>query len=278
MTPSTHYKQPRRDTKVHTKRALIIKITSIAFVLFFLIGIISVIQVARIAKSLPDPQQSGSWQMTESTKLYDRTGKILLYEVNAQGKRTVIPYEQIPTYAKQATVAIEDSGFYEHSAIDIKGIFRAFFVNIIRGGISQGASTITQQLAKNAFLTPERTYTRKVKEIILAFWIERYYDKDQILNLYLNQIPYGAGANGIEAGAQTYFGKQAKDITLLESATLAAIVQIPSYYSPWGSHKDELIARKDLVLEKMLKLIEKGEVNGIISWNPDRLARNSIDG
>ncbi|KKQ38291.1 MAG: Penicillin-binding protein, partial [Candidatus Moranbacteria bacterium GW2011_GWF2_37_7] len=119
--------------------------------------------------------------MTESTKLYDRTGKILLYEVNAQGKRT----------AKQATVAIEDSGFYEHSAIDIKGIFRAFFVNIIRGGISQGASTITQQLAKNAFLTPERTYTRKVKEIILAFWIERYYDKDQILNLYLNQIPYG---------------------------------------------------------------------------------------
>lgn len=189
--------------------------------------------------------------MTESTKLYDRTGKILLYEVNAQGKRTVIPYEQIPTYAKQATVAIEDSGFYEHSAIDIKGIFRAFFVNIIRGGISQGASTITQQLAKNAFLTPERTYTRKVKEIILAFWIERYYDKDQILNLYLNQIPYGAGANGIEAGAQTYFGKQAKDITLLESATLAAIVQIPSYYSPWGSHKDELLKRKDRVLEEM---------------------------
>lgn len=250
MTTSTHH--PHKDKKTnYAKRALIIKITAIAIVLFVAIGIFSVIQVARIAKNLPDPQKSGSWQMTESTKLYDRTGKVLLYEVNAQGKRTVIPYDQIPEYAKKATIAIEDSGFYEHSAIDIKGIFRAFFVNILRGGISQGASTITQQLAKNAFLSPERTYSRKIKEIILAFWIERYYDKDQILNLYLNQIPYGAGANGIEAGAQTYFGKQAKDLTLLESSTLAAIVQIPSYYSPWGTHKAELIKRKDRVLEEM---------------------------
>lgn len=251
MTTPVHQKHPKKDVKQHEKRALIIKIASIALVLFVLIGIISVIQVARIAKNLPDPQKSGSWQMTESTKLYDRTGKVLLYEVNAQGKRTVIPYDQIPEYAKKATIAIEDSGFYEHSAIDIKGIFRAFFVNIIRGEISQGASTITQQLAKNAFLTPERTYTRKAKEIILAFWIERYYDKDQILNLYLNQIPYGAGANGIEAASQTYFGKQAKDINLLESATLAAILQLPSYYSPWGSHKAELLKRKDRVLEEM---------------------------
>lgn len=250
MTTSTHHKYPEKHTR-DERRALIIKITSITLVLFVAVGIFSVIQVARIAKNLPDPQKSGNWQMLESTKLYDRTGKVLLYEVNSQGKRTVIPYDQIPDHAKKATISIEDSGFYEHSAIDIKGIFRAFFVNIIRGGISQGASTITQQLAKNTFLTPERTYSRKIKEIILAFWIERYYDKDQILNLYLNQIPYGAGANGIEAAAQTYFGKQAKDLTLLESSTLAAMVQIPSYYSPWGSHKAELIKRKDRVLDEM---------------------------
>lgn len=251
MTTPVHQKHPKKDIKQHEKRALIIKIASVALVLFVLVGIISVIQVARIAKNLPDPQKSGSWQMTESTKLYDRTGEILLYEVNAQGKRTIIPYDQIPKYAKQATIAIEDSGFYDHSAIDIKGIFRAFFVNILHGEISQGASTITQQLAKNAFLTPERTYTRKAKEIVLAFWIERYYSKDEILNLYLNQIAYGAGANGIEAGAQTYFGKSAKDMTLLESATLAAIIQRPSYYSPWGSHKADLLKRKDRVLEEM---------------------------
>ncbi|HBI25838.1 MAG: Penicillin-binding protein, 1A family [Candidatus Wolfebacteria bacterium GW2011_GWC2_39_22] len=247
MTTSTH-PHKRAD---HKRRNLIIKIISISIVLIVALGIAGVIHVARIAKNLPDPQKSGSWQMQESTKLYDRTGEILLYEVNAQGKRTVIPFDQIPTNAKNATVSIEDAGFYSHSAIDLIGIFRAVFINLMSGEITQGASTITQQLAKNAFLTPERTYARKINEIILAFWIERYYSKDEILNLYLNQIAYGAGANGIEAGSQTYFGKSAKDLTLLEATTLAAIIQRPSYYSPWGSHKADLIKRKDRVLEEM---------------------------
>lgn len=245
-TPTGHHK--RID---HKKRNLIIKIVSIAVVLFLALGVAGVIQIARIAKSLPNPQESGSWQMKESTKLFDRTGKILLYEVNDQGKRTVIPFDQIPEYTKQATVAIEDRGFYDHSAIDIKGIMRALFVNVLHGEITQGASTLTQQLAKNAFLTPEKTYRRKINEIILAFWIERYYSKNQILNLYLNQISYGAGANGIEAAAQTYFGKSAKEMSLLESSTLAAMIQLPSYYSPWGSHKAEMLKRKDRVLEEM---------------------------
>ena len=247
MTKTTH----SLKAVDHARRNLIVKISAIAVILFASLGTFGVIHIARIAKQLPDPEKSGGWQMQESTKLYDRTGEILLYEINAEGKRTIIPYDQIPKQAKQATVAIEDSGFYTHSAIDISGIFRAFFVNTLSGTISQGASTITQQLAKNAFLTPERTYTRKINEIILAFWIERYYTKDEILNLYLNQIAYGAGANGIEAASQTYFGKSAKDLSLLESATLAAIVQRPSYYSPWGSHKGELLKRKDRVLEEM---------------------------
>jgi 1A family penicillin-binding protein len=177
---------------------------------------------------------------------------------------------------RKATIAIEDSGFYNHSAIDIKGMFRALFVNIIRGGISQGASTITQQLAKNAFLTPERTFSRKINEIILAFWIERYYTKDQILNLYLNQISYGAGANGIEAAAQTYFGKSAKDLTILESATLAGMAQIPSYYSPWGTHKAEMLKRKDLVLENMYSdgYITKQQRDSNLKISPHFLEQN----
>ncbi len=266
----------KESSEKHQKQVFYIKIAAVTLILLVAIGIFSFIQVANIAKSLPDPQKSGSWQMTQSTKLYDRTGKILLYEVNAQGKRTVIPPDQIPDTIRQATISIEDSGFYNHSAIDIKGMFRALFINIIRGGISQGASTITQQLAKNAFLTPERTYSRKINEIILAFWIERYYTKDQILNLYLNQISYGAGANGIEAAAQTYFGKSAKDLTLLESATLAGMAQIPSYYSPWGPHKAEMLKRKDLVLENMYSdgYITKNQRDENLKISPHFLQQN----
>lgn len=264
------------STNKHSKRVLYIKIAAASIIFLVALGIFSFIQVANIAKNLPDPQKSGSWQMTQSTKLYDRTGKILLYEINAQGKRTVIPPDQIPDTVRNATLSIEDSGFYNHSAIDVKGMFRALFVNILRGGISQGASTITQQLAKNAFLTPERTFSRKINEIILAFWIERYYTKDQILNLYLNQISYGAGANGIEAAAQTYFGKSAKDLTLLESATLAGMAQIPSYYSPWGTHKAEMLKRKDLVLENMYSdgYITKQQRDDNLKISPHFLQQN----
>ena len=265
---------------VHTaeaaKKALYIKAGLVIFAILIAASIFAVVQIAAIAKDLPDPQKSGNWRMTQSTKLYDRTGTILLYEINSSGKRTVVPYDQIPDTTKKATIAIEDQDFYTHSAIDIKGIFRSFTVNILRGGFSQGGSTITQQLAKNAFLSREKTITRKVKEIILAFWIEKYYSKDQILNLYLNQIPYGAGANGIEAASQTYFGKSARDLSLNESATLAALLQIPSYYSPWGPHKDDLLKRKDLTLENMNKLgyITKDQLDANLHISPHFLAQS----
>lgn len=260
----------------HQKKVLIIKIAAVTFVFLVALGVFAFIQIANVAKSLPDPQKSGSWQMTQSTKLYDRTGKILLYEVNSQGKRTVLTPDQIPNVVREATISIEDSGFYNHSAIDVRGMFRALFVNILRGGISQGASTITQQLAKNAFLTPERTFTRKINEIILAFWIEHYYSKDQILNLYLNQISYGAGANGIEAAAQTYFGKSAKDLTLLEASSLAGMAQIPSYYSPWGTHKAEMLKRKDIVLNEMYSAgyITKEQRDSNLKISPHFLEQN----
>jgi len=210
--------------------------------------------ITKMAKELPNPEQFVSRQISQSTKIYDRTGQVLLYEIHGEEKRTIISFEEIPEYAKQATLAIEDQEFYQHSAFDWRAIIRAFVVNIIRGRVVQGGSTITQQLARNAFLSPERTYTRKIKELILAYWIEQRYSKDQILNLYLNQIPYGTNAYGIEAASQTFFSKAAKDLTLTEAAVLAALVKAPSYYSPWGVHQDELEQRKNYVLEQMFGL------------------------
>jgi 1A family penicillin-binding protein len=206
-----------------------------------------------MARELPDPDQFVSRQINQSTKIYDRTGEILLYEIHGEEKRTIIPFEDIPDYVKEATIAIEDQGFYEHPAFDWRATLRAIIVNILKGRLAQGGSTITQQLARNAFLTPEKTFARKIKELILANWIEKRYTKDKILNLYLNQIPYGANAYGIEAAAQTYFGEPAESLSLAEAAALAALPRAPTYYSPWGPHKEELLQRKNYVLEQMFK-------------------------
>lgn len=246
---------------MNKKRRLLLKITG--FFLLTLLGLafFGLAIVAKMAKNLPSPEQFANRQINQSTKIYDRTGEILLYEIHGEEKRTVIPFEQIPDYVKQATIAVEDQEFYQHKAFDWRAIIRAFFVNLISGRIVQGGSTITQQLAKNAFLTPERNFERKIKELVLAYWIEQRYSKNEILNLYLNQIPYGANAYGIEAAAQTYFNKSAKDLNLAEAATLAGLPKAPSYYSPWGSHKNELERRKNYILEQMFKLgfIDKEE-------------------
>ncbi len=207
-----------------------------------------------IIRTLPTADEITQRQTIESTKIYDRTGETLLYEIHGEEKRTTIPFEQIPDVMKEATISIEDSSFYSHPAFDWRGILRALFVDITTGTISQGASTITQQLAKKAFLSSEKTITRKIKELALAWKLENTYTKDQILNLYLNQIPYGGNAYGVEAASQTYFNHNAEKLSLGESAMLAALTQAPSYYSPWGSHTDELEDRRKLVLKRMLDL------------------------
>lgn len=210
--------------------------------------------LAKMAKDLPSPEQFANHQISQSTKIFDRTGNILLFEFYGKEKRSVIPIEQIPDYVKKAVVAIEDQKFYEHPAFDWRAVIRAFFVNIITGRNTQGGSTITQQLARNAFLTKEKNLSRKIKEFILAYWIEQLYSKEEILGLYLNIIPYGSNSYGIEAGSQIYFGKSAKEINLAEAAFLAAIIKAPSYYSPWGPHKEDLENRRKYVLEQMHKL------------------------
>ncbi|NCO44501.1 PBP1A family penicillin-binding protein [Candidatus Wolfebacteria bacterium] len=238
-----------------------LKLAGLFILACLLLGVWGLISVARMAQELPNPEEFIDGQITQSTKIYDRAGEVLLYEIHGDQKRTVIPFSDIPQYSKEATLAIEDQNFYHHAAMDWKGTLRALITNLTTGEMSQGGSTITQQLARNTFLTAEKTIQRKIKELILANWIEEKYTKDKILELYLNQIPYGTNAYGIESASQTYFNKSAKDLSLAESATLAAMIQAPSYYSPWGTHMEELINRKNYVLEQMNKLgfIDKQE-------------------
>lgn len=205
-------------------------------------------------QSLPSPDDFHNRQISQSTKLYDRTGEHLLYEIYNEERRTVVPFEEIPPHVKQATLAAEDAEFYDQPAFDWRGILRALITNIREGRRVQGGSTITQQLAKNAFLTAEKTYVRKAKELILALEFEDRYSKDEIFGFYLNQIPYGSNAYGVEAATKIYFGKSVREVSLAEASALAALLKAPSYYSPWGSHVNELIARKDYVLDRMAEL------------------------
>lgn len=208
--------------------------------------------MAAFSIGLPNPARLFIYEPTESTKVVDRNG-VLLYDIFASKKRTTIAFSEMPEDLKQATIAIEDKDFYHHSGFDIKGFIRGVVLKPLTGSGFQGGSTITQQFVKNALLTSARSLPRKVRELILSFEIEQVYSKDKILELYLNEIPYGSNAYGIQAAAVTYFGKDAKDLTLPESAALAALPQAPSRYSPYSTHKDLLMARKDTVLAAMFK-------------------------
>ncbi len=204
-----------------------------------------------IIRDLPNPERITDRSIAQSTKIYDRTGTVVLYEIHGEEKRTVVPFEEIPLAMKRATIAAEDINFYSHIGVDWRGILRAFLKNVARGEISQGGSTITQQLIRNSILTAERTLARKVKEAILAVILERKYSKGEILGFYLNQIPYGSNAYGIAAAAETFFGKTVAELSLEEIALLASLPKGTTYYSPYGQHKEELLLRKDWVLEQM---------------------------
>ncbi len=201
-------------------------------------------------KSLPNPQLLTQRDLEVSTKIMDRNGQ-LLYEIYVDQNRTPVKLEDIPLVVKQATLSIEDGGFYHHPGFSVRGILRALSEILIHKQI-QGGSTITQQLIKSALLTPEVTIVRKTKEIILAFWAERLFSKDEIFEMYLNQVPYGGTAWGIEAAAQTYFHKSVGELNLAEAALLAGLPAAPSVYSPFGSHPEKAIARQHEVLERMV--------------------------
>ncbi|MFH1392450.1 MAG: PBP1A family penicillin-binding protein [bacterium] len=241
--------------KKNWKYSEVFKILVLLGAIFILGSIVAVLSVfAYVSKDLPNPSQINARQITESTKIFDRTGDILLYDIHGEEQRTIIPAEQISNYTKWATVVIEDEDFYQHRGIDFKAILRAFWANLRGRTIAQGGSTITQQLIKNSILSSNRTYKRKIKEIILALQTERSFSKDQILSMYLNQIPYGSNAYGIEAASQIFFQKHSQDLSLAESALLAALPQAPTYYSPYGSHPEELKNKQIKILDKMAQL------------------------
>ncbi len=250
----------KRKTKNEKKKFTKLIVSGCIFGFFGLL-VVGSVYIAILIQTLPSPEQFNVQRVSQSTKIYDRKGEVVLYEIHGEEKRTVVPFEQIPDVVKKATLAAEDADFYNQPAFDWKGILRALYANIRQGKTAQGGSTITQQLAKNVFLSPEKTITRKVKELILALELESKYSKEEIFYFYLNQIPYGSNAYGVEAATQSYFGKSVRDISLEEAAILAAMLKAPSYFSPWGSHTSDLLDRKNYVLDRMAELgfIEKQE-------------------
>lgn len=227
------------------KKIIIIVVTGL-FISGFLILL--------LARNLPNPQDFQERQVAESTKIYDRTGKILLYDIHGEEKRTVIPLSQVSPYIIKSLLAAEDHTFYFHHGFVFKSFIRAFINVFLKGQKFQGTSTITQQLARNAFLTSQRSIIRKIKEAILTVQIERHYTKDQILEMYLNQIPWGNGNYGVEAASEYYFNKPASEVTLAEATYLVSLIQAPNYLSPYGSHVDALEARQKWVLQRLENL------------------------
>ncbi len=232
------------------KNGLLFK-TAVGLLVLLVVGGVSFIL---LIKDLPSPERFAEREVKQSTKLYDRTGKVLLYEIHGEEKRTVVDFDKIPPYLKQAVLAAEDANFYHEPAFDLKAIVRALLVNLQEGRVTQGGSTITQQLVKNVFLTSERTIARKVKEIFLAVRLESRYSKDEIFSFYLNQIPFGSNAYGVEAASETYFGKHVGELSLAEDAVLASMLKAPTFYSPWGANLAELKNREGYVLDRMVEL------------------------
>jgi len=210
------------------------------------------------AKDLPDPNRLIDRNVAESTKIFARDGQ-LIYEIHGEYKRTLVNLDQITDDLKHATIAIEDKDFYSHHGLYFRGIARSLFRYVVNLGPSGGGgSTLTQQLVKNAILNNSKSFDRKIREALLSLALEARFSKDDILKLYLNEIPYGRNAYGIEAAAQTYFNKSAQNLTLAESAYLAALPQAPTRYNPSGPNRDLLEGRKNYILTQMR---EQGYIN-----------------
>ncbi len=252
------FRRIRRYESGVVRRSRLITKLSTATLTLVLVGILLIVGViVYFSTQVPSPEELVNRVIAQSTKIYDRNGE-LLYDIFENENRTPVKLSEIPDSVKQATIAIEDKDFYKHQGFSFLGIARSIFELIVYRQVEGGGSTLTQQLVKNALLTGERSFVRKIKEFILAVQVERTYSKDQILEMYLNEIPYGGTSYGIEAAANLYFGKHAKDLDLAESSLLAGLPQLPSVYSPYGSHPELAKVRQVEVLRRM---VEDGYIN-----------------
>ena len=263
--------------KVRKKRVKVIKIFPLPMTFklkylflgsfFSFVFLFTPLLIIIFLQDLPSPKQLSFQQVPLTTKIFDRNG-VLLYQIYAQQNRTLVPLSSIPKYLQEATIAIEDKDFYKNPGVDIEAIVRAAIADI-SGKPLQGGSTITQQLIKSTLLTPEVTIERKIKEIILAFWADHIYSKDQILEMYFNQIPYGGTAWGVEAASEIYFNSSVKDLDLAQCAFLAGLTRAPTNYSPFGQSPELWKKRQKEVLTKMeeLKYINSREKDDALKEN-----------
>ena len=254
MAERIFYRKTYQKNKNKERLFFILKFLSFGFLFLIFCSLFLFIYYA---KDLPRPEKFTERQLFQSTKIYDRSGQTLLYEIYGEEKRTWVPLNVIPDELKKAVIVSEDANFYRHFGIDLRGVLRSVLINLKIGKPVYGGSTIPQQLIRSTFFSIEKTLGRKVREIILALELDRRYSKDQILEWYLNQVPFGQNTYGVEAASQTYFQKSVSEISSAEAATLSALIQAPSYLSPYGEHKNELLTRKDHILDK---LFEAGEL------------------
>jgi len=220
-------------------------------IVWLIIGVAGAVLLYLFLKDMPNPKKLESGEYPESSQIMDRNGK-MLYEIYADKNRTSVVLSEVPDKMIKATLAIEDNNFYKHVGFDIRGIIRGLYRTIFERRL-QGGSTITQQLVKNALLTPERTWERKIKEAFLTVITEIMYSKDEILEMYFNQTPYGGTMWGVESAAKGIFGKKVKDLNLAEVALIAGLPGSPTRYSPF-THPDAAKNRQELVLKRMLEL------------------------
>lgn len=256
----------RKRRSAHRGRlAKVFKFVGI-FILVFSVIIIAILSVvvASYIKELPLLSKENITEKAQTTKIYSSDGTILT-NLFAEQNRIIIPISEIPQNMQNAVVAVEDERFYEHKGVDLKAILRAIFINLKSGKVVEGGSTITQQYIKNSYVSQKKVFSRKIKEAILAYQLERTLSKKEILEKYLNTIYFGQSIYGIETAAQMYFGKHAKDLSLPESAMLAGLIKSPNYYSPYANPEKSKQARNS-VLKKMAKqkLITKKEAKTAI--------------
>ena len=234
--------------KSYERSKKLVKLAKLSFIGVIVLFLASFVIFPLFAFNLPSPDKVVRREGF-STKILDRNGKVL-YDIFEDERRTPVLLEEVPLYLRQATIAIEDKNFYKHQGFDPLGMLRGVS-RVFTRGYAQGGSTLTQQLVKNVLLSPERSVFRKIREFILAVQLERKYSKDEILQMYLNEAPYGGTAWGVASASETYFGKKVSELTLIESAVLAGLPQRPSTYSPYSSTPDAYIGRTQEVLRRM---------------------------
>ena len=244
----------RSDGSSVLKQKILKPLLKLAIFVFIFIIVITSLLFFYYSSQVPTREEFLASTEGSTTKIYDRTGKVVLYDLSGDTNKTWVPLDQIPEYVKWAVISVEDDQFYAHRGFDFPALVKVGLHELFGIGPRRGGSTITQQLVKNALLSPEKTYRRKIKEMVIAYQVEKKFSKDEILELYFNVVPYGSTAYGIEAAAQAYFGKSASQLDLAEGAILAAMLKATTYYSPHGSHLDELFDRQHFVLNQMVKL------------------------